>query len=102
MATPLSSPISNTRGCLIFPKTRARCDIRPTSAKLPRNHSEFLDRFLLWPLVWVFNLVGLVDLVNATARAVSVNLPAPIVSLPPGASENETQPTFAGSQRDYR
>jgi hypothetical protein len=33
-------------------------------------------RFLFWPLVWVFNLVGLVDLVNATARAVSVNLPS--------------------------
>jgi hypothetical protein len=33
-------------------------------------------RFLFWPLVWVFNLVGLADLVNATVRAVSVNLPA--------------------------
>ena len=33
-------------------------------------------RFLFWPLVWVFNLVGLVDLVNATVRAVSVNLPS--------------------------
>jgi hypothetical protein len=33
-------------------------------------------RFLFWPLVWVFNLVGLADLINATARAVSVNLPS--------------------------
>ena len=33
-------------------------------------------RFLFWPLVWAFNLVGLVDLVNATVRAVSVNLPS--------------------------
>ncbi|HEY2362390.1 MAG TPA: hypothetical protein VGK36_14810 [Candidatus Angelobacter sp.] len=33
-------------------------------------------RFLFWPLVWAFNLVGLIDLVNATARAVSVNLPS--------------------------
>src|SRR5579875_2249095 len=30
-------------------------------------------RSLFWPLVWAFNLVGLVDLVAATARAVSVN-----------------------------
>ncbi len=33
-------------------------------------------RVLFWPLVWVFNLVGLADLVNATARAVSVDLPS--------------------------
>lgn len=33
-------------------------------------------RSLFWPLVWAFNLVGLVDLVAATARAVSVNLPS--------------------------
>jgi hypothetical protein len=33
-------------------------------------------RFLFWPLVWAFNLVGLADLVLATARAVSVNLPS--------------------------
>ena len=33
-------------------------------------------RFLFWPLVWVFNVVGLVDLVNATVRAVSVDLPS--------------------------
>src|SRR5437762_13949637 len=33
-------------------------------------------RFLFWPLVWVFNLVGLADLVIDTARAVSVNLPS--------------------------
>ena len=33
-------------------------------------------RSLFWPLVWAFNVVGLVDLVNAPARAVSVNLPA--------------------------
>ena len=33
-------------------------------------------RFLFWPLVWVFNLVGLADLINATVRAVSVNLPS--------------------------
>jgi hypothetical protein len=33
-------------------------------------------RFLFWPLVWVFNLVGLADLVIATMRAVSVNLPS--------------------------
>jgi hypothetical protein len=33
-------------------------------------------RFLFWPLVLVFNLVGLVDLVIGTARAVSVNLPS--------------------------
>ena len=33
-------------------------------------------RFLFWPLVWGFNLVGLADLVIDTARAVSVNLPS--------------------------
>jgi hypothetical protein len=33
-------------------------------------------RFLFWPLVWGFNLVGLADLVINTARAVSVNLPS--------------------------
>lgn len=33
-------------------------------------------RFLFWPLVWIFNLVGLADLVYVTARAVSVNLPS--------------------------
>jgi hypothetical protein len=32
--------------------------------------------FLFWPLVWVFNLVGLADLVIDTARAVSVDLPS--------------------------
>ena len=31
-------------------------------------------RFLFWPLVWIFNLVGLADIVIDTARAVSVNL----------------------------
>ena len=33
-------------------------------------------RFLFWPLVWAFNVVGLADLVIDTARAVSVNLPS--------------------------
>jgi hypothetical protein len=33
-------------------------------------------RFLFWPLVWAFNLVGFVDLVAGTARAVSVDLPS--------------------------
>jgi len=33
-------------------------------------------RFLFWPLVWTFNLVGLADLIMDTARAVSVNLPS--------------------------
>ncbi|MGA9718769.1 MAG: hypothetical protein WBQ79_10855 [Acidobacteriaceae bacterium] len=33
-------------------------------------------RSLFWPLVWIFNLVGLADLVIGTARGVSVNLPA--------------------------
>lgn len=33
-------------------------------------------RFLFWPLVWAFNLVGLADLVIDTARAVSTNLPS--------------------------
>jgi hypothetical protein len=33
-------------------------------------------RSLFWPLVWVFNLVGLADLAIDTARAVSVNLPS--------------------------
>lgn len=33
-------------------------------------------RFLFWPLVWVFNLVGLADLVFGTARALIVNLPS--------------------------
>jgi len=32
-------------------------------------------RFLFWPLVWAFNLIGLIDLVINTAHAVSVNLP---------------------------
>jgi hypothetical protein len=33
-------------------------------------------RSVFWPLVWALNLVGLADLVTATARAVSANLPA--------------------------
>ena len=33
-------------------------------------------RFLFWPLVWAFNLVGLADLVIDTARAVSTNVPS--------------------------
>ena len=33
-------------------------------------------RFLFWPLVWAFNLVGLAGLVLDTARAISVNLPS--------------------------
>jgi hypothetical protein len=33
-------------------------------------------RFLFWPLVWAFNLVGLADLVIDTARAVSIDLPS--------------------------
>lgn len=33
-------------------------------------------RFAFWPLVWVFNLVGLADLIIDTARAVSLNLPS--------------------------
>jgi hypothetical protein len=33
-------------------------------------------RSLFWPLVWIFNLVGLADLVSATARAVTVDLPS--------------------------
>jgi len=33
-------------------------------------------RFLFWPLIWAFNLVGLADLVIATSRAVSANVPS--------------------------
>ncbi|HEV2417498.1 MAG TPA: hypothetical protein VGX94_06825 [Terriglobia bacterium] len=33
-------------------------------------------RFLFWPLVWAFNLIGLADLIIDTTRAVSMNLPA--------------------------
>ena len=33
-------------------------------------------RFLFWPLVWAFNLVGLADLVVDTALAVNTNLPS--------------------------
>ena len=33
-------------------------------------------RFLFWPLVWAFNLVGLVDLIMDTANAVRLNLPS--------------------------
>ena len=33
-------------------------------------------RFVFWPAVWAFNLVGLADLVIDTVRAVSVNLPS--------------------------
>ena len=33
-------------------------------------------RFLFWPLVWAFNLVGLADLVMVTVSAVSMNLPS--------------------------
>ncbi len=33
-------------------------------------------RSAFWPLVWIFNLVGLADLVIDTARAVTVNLPS--------------------------
>jgi hypothetical protein len=34
------------------------------------------QRFLFWPLVWAFNLVGLADLVMATARASNMGLPS--------------------------
>jgi hypothetical protein len=33
-------------------------------------------RFLFWPLVWAFNLVGLADLVIDTTNGVRLNLPA--------------------------
>jgi len=33
-------------------------------------------RFLFWPFVWAFNLVGLADLVIDTTRAASMNLPS--------------------------
>jgi hypothetical protein len=33
-------------------------------------------RFLFWPLVWAFNLVGLADLVIDTANAVRLDVPA--------------------------
>ena len=33
-------------------------------------------RFLFWPLVWAFNLVGLADLIMDTARAVRMDLPS--------------------------
>jgi hypothetical protein len=33
-------------------------------------------RFLFWPLVWAFNIVGLADIVMDTVHAVSVNLPS--------------------------
>ncbi len=33
-------------------------------------------RFLFWPLVWVFNLFGLADLVMATVQAVRTDLPS--------------------------
>lgn len=34
------------------------------------------QRFLFWPFVWAFNLVGLADLVSDTVRASSMNLPS--------------------------
>jgi hypothetical protein len=34
------------------------------------------QRFLFWPLVWAFNLVGLTDLVIDTIRASSIDLPS--------------------------
>jgi hypothetical protein len=33
-------------------------------------------RFLFWPLVWAFNLVGLVDIVVDTAHAIRMDLPS--------------------------
>jgi len=33
-------------------------------------------RSVFWPLVWALNLVGLADLINATAHAISVDLPS--------------------------
>ncbi|HEX4030650.1 MAG TPA: hypothetical protein VHX20_09830 [Terracidiphilus sp.] len=33
-------------------------------------------RFLFWPLVWTFNLVGIADLVLDTVHAVSMNVPS--------------------------
>lgn len=33
-------------------------------------------RYLFWPLVWIFNLVGFLDLANATARAISLGVPS--------------------------
>ncbi|HSU98284.1 MAG TPA: hypothetical protein VLI40_13700 [Gemmatimonadaceae bacterium] len=34
------------------------------------------QRFLFWPLVWAFNLVGIADLVIDTVGAVNINLPS--------------------------
>jgi hypothetical protein len=34
------------------------------------------QRFLFWPLVWTFNLVGLTDIVIDTVSGVSINLPS--------------------------
>lgn len=34
------------------------------------------QRFLFWPLVWAFNLVGLADLVIDTVHAASIDLPS--------------------------
>lgn len=33
-------------------------------------------RALFWPLAWIFNLVGLADLINASVRAIRVDLPS--------------------------
>src|SRR5487761_939707 len=33
-------------------------------------------RFLFWPLVWAFNLIGLADLIMDTVRAVRMDLPS--------------------------
>jgi hypothetical protein len=33
-------------------------------------------RYLFWPLVWAFNLVGLADLIIDTAQAISLNVPS--------------------------
>ena len=75
MATPLSSPRSNTRGCLIFPSLALAAIFGQ-----PRQNFQAIIR----------------------SFSIAAWFAAPIVPLPPGASENETQPTFAGSQRDYR
>jgi hypothetical protein len=34
------------------------------------------QRFVFWPLVWAFNVVGLTDLVIDTIRAASIDLPS--------------------------
>ena len=93
-ANARSAPVTTTS------QSPARCDGNPTVE--PYIKHRWLARFLQdsRSLRYSANL-GKTSKKSFGVSQIAAWFAAPIVSLPPGASENETQPTFAGSQRDY-